>query len=135
MVFLPSSLSSKSFLHDQSTVPFQQQSQPRSQFQVAQTIEHEPQEFSPAPCVPGPSVVVNGSSAAQSQNHSEPPLSQSTSNDEIQELLVALLEEVCALKEAMVIDVNATDSVTKTLLENEEKVVEAANKINFAECF
>ena len=76
----------------------------------------------------------------------QPPLSSATSNDEIQDLLVALLEEVCNLKEAL-LNPDVLDNKHNTNAEEEkmempeEKVVEKPSKvkkvqtIDFTSCF
>jgi hypothetical protein len=79
-------------------------------------------------------------------NTVEQLLSSTTSNDEIQELLVALLEEVCNLKEALlnpdVLDSKHTTDVEEEKMEMpDERVVEKPSTrniiqtIDFTGCF
>jgi hypothetical protein len=117
MVFQPS------ILNVSSPPLLEKQSSPSSQFDVVQS--HYPREE----C-----------------NTVEQSLSSTTSNDEIQELLVALLEEVCNLKEALlnpdVLDSKHTIDVEEEKMEmpderviDKPSVVDKIQTIDFTGCF
>ena len=124
MVFQPSSSVSKTENQNHSSTP--------SQFDVVQS--HYPREE-------------RGDTVEQLLTTSQQqPLSSATSNDEIQELLVALLEEVCNLKEALlnpeVLDNKRNTSVEEEKMEMPEEIVadkpskvKKVQTIDFTSCF